>query len=290
MCLLSSQLFVEVACLYIASYPGLGSRLVHTLTSDQFHVFSFPLLQGNEDVSGDFYVKENQNGSIQFESVAFPGKYVYISQREGNRTGKLCEFSVYQLVGSFLACDFTLHGCDSAWSVQQDLNSSYSQGGSRTIPRYRTVTVFNVHAMVFHTKYQKCIVNGGWMWMICWFVEKSWLAILFFMQVCSELKLLLFYKHLYSSIVSSIVNIIVGYMLSLWLQNAANTGGANWWELLLNLLVCTSIGQHVRFSVYSSEVINFTRISPSPKQNMYQPPTQDSIATKKVIMTFSCSK
>lgn len=61
----------------------------------------FPPLQGNEDVNGDFYVKENQNGTIQFESVACPEKYVHIFQKEDDQTVQLCEFSVFQLVGSF---------------------------------------------------------------------------------------------------------------------------------------------------------------------------------------------
>ena len=61
-------------------------------------------LQGTEDVNGDFYVKENQNGTIMFESVAFPGKYAHMLHGKGKQKVQLCEFSVFLLVGAMGSC------------------------------------------------------------------------------------------------------------------------------------------------------------------------------------------
>ena len=64
------------------------------------HPTSNSPLQGPEDVNGDFYIKETQNGTIMFESVAFPGKYVYMFHGKGKRRKQLQEFSVFLMVGA----------------------------------------------------------------------------------------------------------------------------------------------------------------------------------------------
>ena len=67
-----NHIYFETACL-----PHHG----HLCTSNSL---SLPL-QGAEDINGEFYVKETQNGTIMFESVAFPGKYAHIHHGEGKK-------------------------------------------------------------------------------------------------------------------------------------------------------------------------------------------------------------
>ena len=56
------------------------------------------LIQGIEDINMDFYVQETPQGTLSFESVSYPGKYVYLKLGKRKNSAYVTEFSIFLVV------------------------------------------------------------------------------------------------------------------------------------------------------------------------------------------------
>jgi hypothetical protein len=50
---------------------------------------------GIEDINMDFYVQETPQGTLSFESVSYPGKYVYLKLGKRKNSAYVTEFSIF---------------------------------------------------------------------------------------------------------------------------------------------------------------------------------------------------